>query len=499
MDMALSKKQEKELGTLFGDRFIVAKHELLPFSTDIGTLPREVGLIMNNKPDALVQPINATEIRDLYGIARRHGIALIPRGAGTSGYGGAIPIDGGITVDMRRMDSIIEIDEENLTVTTEPGISWSELQFELNRNGLDLRSYPSSALSATVGGWISQGGDGIGSLKYGSINDSVIEVEVVLPNGNIIRSRDMQLFCDTEGILGIIIKAKLRIKELKEIEPIVFSIPDNHGLMTAIEEILDEGPLPFAIKVEESNYVQIKRRIWSKEERYPYPRGHSVVLVAYEGNKDEIQAGLDTVREVVGRDDSIIHSKWVADYEWEERFYPMRIKQLGPSLVAGQAHVPLGSIASVLNDFQSQQVPMRAGADGFVTSRNAVTMMGYYLEDERDLFFMLSWVQSFSILDIAERYGGHTHSTGLWLADRAEEYFGKELLAKIAAAKSKLDPENISNPGKIFGFWFPWVLGFGRYFMRIIFELLNNGPIRTIQTMKWMLHGFPPLKWLRNR
>jgi FAD/FMN-containing dehydrogenase len=349
-----------------------------------------------------------------------------------------------------------------------------------------------------VGGWISQGGDGIGSLKYGSINDSVIEVEVVLPNGNIIRSRDIKLFCDTEGILGIITKAKLRIRSLTYVEPIVFSVTDNHALAKAIEEILAEGPLPFTIKIEESNYVQIKQRIWSREEPYPYPKGHVVVLVAYEGEQDEIEAGLETVQEVVGKYDGIIHGKWVADYEWEERFYPMRIKQLGPSLVAGQAHVPLRSIAWVLDDFQSQQAPMRAGADGFVTSRNAVTMMGYYLEDERDLFFILSWVQSFSILDIAERYGGHTHSTGLWLADRAEEYFGKEQLAKIAAAKLKVDPENISNPGKIFGFWFPWVLRFGRYFMRIGFELLNNGPIKTIRAMKWMLYDFPPLQWLRH-
>ncbi|TFG12315.1 FAD-binding oxidoreductase [Candidatus Thorarchaeota archaeon] len=496
--MALTDEQEDELTKIFGDRFIVAKHELLPFSTDIGTLPREVGLIMNNMPDALVQPVKANEIRDLYAVARRHGIPLIPRGAGTSGYGGAIPLAGGITVDMRRMDRIIEIDEEKLTVTTEPGISWYDLQFELNRRGLDLQCYPSSALAATVGGWISQGGDGIGSLKYGPVNDSVIELEVVLPNGRIVLSRDLQLFCDTEGILGIITKAKLKVKKLTEIEPTVFSVRDNHVLMNAIEEILNEGPLPFTIKLEESNYVQIKKKLWPKNELYPYPKKHCVVLVAYEGDQDEIQTGLNTVREVAGKHDGIIHSKWVADYEWKERFYPMRIKQLGPSLVAGQAHVPLESLGRVLGDFQSQQAPMRAGADGFVTSRDAVTIMGYYLEDERNLFFMLSWVQSFSILDIAERYGGHTHSTGLWLADRAEEYFGKKHLAKIAAAKSKFDSDNISNPGKIFGFWFPWVLRFGRHFMRIGFELLNNGPLKTIKTVKWMLYDFPPLKWIRN-
>ena len=159
--MGLKAKQIEKLAEIFGDRLITAKHELHLQSFDVGSLPKQVGWLMNVNPDASVQPTAREEVQALYKFANDEKVPLVPRGAATSGYGGAIPRKGGITVDMRRMDRVIKIDEENLTVEVEPGIAWANLQHELNRVGLDLRSYPSSALSATVGGWIAQGGDGI--------------------------------------------------------------------------------------------------------------------------------------------------------------------------------------------------------------------------------------------------------------------------------------------------------------------------------------------------
>ncbi|MFW9844455.1 MAG: FAD-binding oxidoreductase, partial [Candidatus Thorarchaeota archaeon] len=123
--MALKKTQFEHLSDIFGDRLITAKHELYLQSSDVGSLPKWVGLMMNLKADAIVQPISTEEVRSLYKFANKEKVPLVPRGAGTSGYGGAIPRKGGITVDMRRMDNILSVDEENMTVTVEPGISWT--------------------------------------------------------------------------------------------------------------------------------------------------------------------------------------------------------------------------------------------------------------------------------------------------------------------------------------------------------------------------------------
>ncbi len=158
--MVLKRKQNEKLAKIFGDRLLTEKHELVLSALDVGSLPKQVGWLMKTTPDAIVQPLTSEEISDLYKFAQKHKVPLVPRAAGTSGYGGAIPRKGGVVVDMRRMNNILEIDRENLTVTVEPGIAWANLQFELNRDGLDIRCYPSSGISATVGGWAAQGGDG---------------------------------------------------------------------------------------------------------------------------------------------------------------------------------------------------------------------------------------------------------------------------------------------------------------------------------------------------
>ncbi|MEM2142623.1 MAG: FAD-binding oxidoreductase, partial [Candidatus Thorarchaeota archaeon] len=450
--MTIRRSVLEELSGIFGDRLVTARHELILHSMDVGSLPKQVGWLMKNVPDALVQPVSAEEVRRLYEVARKYRLPLTPRGAGTSGYGGAIPRKGGVVVDMRRMDRILAIDRDGLTVTVEPGRSWASLQLYLNRQGLDLRCYPSSGLSATIGGWIAQGGDGIGSLKYGKVNDNVVRLEVVLPDGRVIETSDTDLFCDTEGILGIITKVTLRVKPLTTIRPIVVSFPENYLMVFAIERIIEDGPLPYTMKFEEAKYVDLRRSIWDGEGRFPFPPGHCTLLVAYEGSDEEIEQGIDTVRRVAGDLKGRVYDENVSQHEWEERYYPMRIKKAGPTLVVGQAFAPIERLEAILDDFQFEQGSAQAGVDGYVTSRTGVTMMGYFLEDERRSFFMFSWSQSFVIFKIAQRHGGHPHSTGIWLANYAPVYFGKRRLSRIRAAKLKFDPDEVSNPGKIFAY-----------------------------------------------
>ncbi|TXT55654.1 MAG: NAD(P)H-quinone oxidoreductase subunit K [Candidatus Thorarchaeota archaeon] len=494
--MGLKEKQLEKLKAIFNHRLVTAKHELIVHSQDVGSLPKQVGWLMNNNPDALVRPVTTEEVKALYKFANEEEVPLVPRGAGTSGYGGAIPRKGGIIVDMREMNRVLEINEEEEWVITEPGISWAHLQHHLNRHGLDLRCYPSSGLSATVGGWVAQGGDGIGSLKYGLVNDSVLEFEVVLPNGRIIETKERELFCDTEGILGIITKIRIKAKKLTPIDPIVASFPENYLMNMAIEKIIEEAPLPHTIKFKESKYVDLKKKIWDKDTPFPYPVHHCVVLFAFDGSNEDREAGLRIVRNVVEEYKGTIYDRHVAEHEWEERFYPMKIKKAGPTLVVGQAFAPLENLHAILDDFQFEQASAKAGVDGYVTSKSGVTMMGYFLEDERRRFYMLSWSQSFVIFKIAQRHGGHAHSTGIWFANYAAEYFGKKRLSRIRSAKLKYDPKEISNPGKIFAYWLPFILRIGKYFMWVAFDFLRNGFGRIAPILLKWLQNVPPIKWL---
>lgn len=494
--MGLKKKQIGHLSEIFGDRLITAKHELFLSSSDVGALPKMVGLMMNFNPDAIVQPTSAKEIKSLYEFANHEKVPLVPRGAGTSGYGGAIPRKGGIIVDMRRMDNVLSVDEENLTVTVEPGIVWTDLQFELNQLGLDVRSYPSSGLSATVGGWVAQGGDGIGSLKYGTINESCVDFEVCLPNGKLVKTDDKDLFCDTEGILGIITKVTLKIKPLTKIKAFVSSFPENYLMNMAIEELLEEGPLPFTIKFKESKYIDLKKKTWKADWKFPYPVHHCIIMVVYEGDQAEIDEGEEVLRHITEKFKGTSYDERVSEYEWDERFHPMRVKKAGPTLVVGQAFAPLENLARIFDDWQYEQASANAGIDGFVNSKTAVTMMGYFMEDERRMLYLLSWSQSFVIFKIAQRHGGHPHSTGIWFANYAHIYFGRKRLGRIRAAKLKWDKKEISNPGKIFAFWLPFMLRTGKYFMWIGYDMMRNGFGRLAPILLKWLQNVPPLKWI---
>ncbi len=114
--MGLNRRQLARLGEIFGDRLITDKHELVLHGVDVGTLPKQVGWLMNTKPDAIVQPESPEEIAELYRFANEESVPVVPRGAGTSGYGGAIPRKGGIVVDMRWMRRVLTVDREGLSL-----------------------------------------------------------------------------------------------------------------------------------------------------------------------------------------------------------------------------------------------------------------------------------------------------------------------------------------------------------------------------------------------
>ena len=98
--MVLKQKPKTKLEEIFGDRLITEKYELILFGQDVGSLPKQVGWLMNTKPDAIVQPTTPEEISAIYEVANTYKVPLVPRAAGTSGYGGAIPRKGGVVVDM---------------------------------------------------------------------------------------------------------------------------------------------------------------------------------------------------------------------------------------------------------------------------------------------------------------------------------------------------------------------------------------------------------------
>ncbi|MFX0106383.1 MAG: FAD-binding oxidoreductase [Candidatus Hodarchaeota archaeon] len=194
---------------------------------------RNVDIVLQGVPDIVIRPKDAQEISEILKVANEENIAIIPRGAGICEFGGSKPIsDNGIVLDLKRMDNILYLDEDNLIVTVEAGISWGKLNEYLCHYGLYTGCMgPGSGLSASVGGGISHHSvGGGGCAKYGACTNQLVSLEVVLPTGEIIETGSQAnkysklpfnrfgngpdltgLFCGDNGVFGIKTKASLKI------------------------------------------------------------------------------------------------------------------------------------------------------------------------------------------------------------------------------------------------------------------------------------------------
>ena len=166
----IQKQHYQKLADIVGEEFFSSEEYMTQlYSHDISALPGIVNDIINPQAEAVAQPTTTEIVSNLLKYCKEHNIQVIPRGHGTSGYGGALPTRGGLVVDMTRLNGIYDIDKGSMTIEVGAGIIWGRLLEHLEDAGLSVATYPSSAPSCTVGGWCAAGGCGVGSTKYGGI------------------------------------------------------------------------------------------------------------------------------------------------------------------------------------------------------------------------------------------------------------------------------------------------------------------------------------------
>lgn len=176
--------------------------------------------------DIVVSPENAKETSAVLKIANYYKIPVTAWGGGGGTQGGAIPVAGGILLDTKRMNRIYEINEDSLYIECGTGAIYKHVEWAANEKGYATMHYPSSLNCSTMGGFLAHRGIGVVSTKYGKIDDMCLSMEVVLPNGEIINTSPVpkhaagpdlnQIFIGSEGTLGVMTKARMRIYEQPE-------------------------------------------------------------------------------------------------------------------------------------------------------------------------------------------------------------------------------------------------------------------------------------------
>jgi Fe-S oxidoreductase/FAD/FMN-containing dehydrogenase len=458
----LPAEVQQRLQEMFGAHVAFDRLERMLYSHDVGSLPSLVKpLVGNTLPAAIVQPLNEEQVIQLAALARTYSIPLVPRGKSSSGYGGVVPVNGGLVVDFAWMNKILDVDASEMTVTVQPGVIWERLEKELVKQGLALRTYPSSAPSSTVGGWLAQGGVGFGAYEYGAFIENVVGCRAVLPSGEVRRfsGDDLDLVSEAEGITGLITEVTVRVRKF---EPEALwgarfnTVEDLAQALAAVREA--KLPLwsisfinPTMAHIHNNLPPHMEHGHVVEEHRPTVPEVYIALFVAPESRRAQIEAPLtDLIQSAGGEriDDEI------AEHEWENRFNLMHGKRLGPSTAPSEVVVPLSNLGSALRGIEGRiGLPMLM--EGMVTrhpvsgAADDVTLLGFILHDERKLTFNFAFGLALSVLKVAKENGGRAYATGLYFTNEAKQVLGTDRVQRLRAFKQEVDPEGLFNPGKV--------------------------------------------------
>ena len=219
------------------------------------------------QPEVVVKPGNAEEISAIMVLANQHNFPVTPMGARTGLSGGALPVYGGVALSMERFNKIVHIDERNLQVTTEPGVITEVLQNAVIEKGLFYPPDPASKGSCFIGGNVAENSGGPKAVKYGVVKDYVLNLEVVLPTGEIIWTGAnvlknatgynlTQLMVGSEGTLGIITKIVLRLIPYPQ-KNLLMLVPFSNATKAceAVAAIFRAGITPSAMEFMERDAI----------------------------------------------------------------------------------------------------------------------------------------------------------------------------------------------------------------------------------------------------
>ncbi len=471
------------------------KMERRLYSHDMAPLPKEMDVIFKTMPDQVVRPAYTQDVVQLVKKALATKKPLVPRGAGTWGLGGSVPVKGGIVLDMTAMNKVLNIDEVNLTVTVQPGISWKGLSEALDAKGLFLPCYPSSAPSATLGGWIGTGGTGIGAYKYGSAGDIVRDMEVVLPDATVIHTGDRivpqngggpnlnYLFVGSEGTLGIITEVTMAVLPKPEVlKPLSYSFRDIIKLKPALKLISRSGAAPMHIMFGDKLHYEFLRAVGKHA-----PEVGCLVTFMLTGSKAQVEVEEQMLDQIMASSGGKKEPQDLADHEWEERSYEFRVRELGAGTIPGEILIPLDKFDKVVTETMelTRKLKLRAPIIGTMPDRNTIMLMPYYLMDEHNMVTStVAMGFGDKLGDIALSNGGRAVGLGIFFAGNLAKYRGKEGAQLIRNIKKMIDPEGIMNPGKLvatgtrFGISVPaFLMNFGMHMMAGVKRILPRDKI----------------------
>lgn len=422
-------------------------------------------------PDVVLKPGSAEEVSAILKICNQHKIPVTPRGAGTGLSGGALPHLGGVLLSIERLNRIVDIDERNLQVTTEPGVITEVLQDAVKAKGLFYPPDPSSRGSCMIGGNIAENSGGPKAVKYGVVKDYVMNLEVVLPNGEIIWTGAnvlknatgynlTQLIVGSEGTLGIVTKAVLKLIPLPKHDLLMlvpFKNPEN--ACAAVSAIFMAGYTPSAMEFMERDALEWVMRFVDNSIVPIEDAVQAHLLIEVDGNDmDVLMKEIEGISEIVMQFDcgEILFAD---DAQQKAELWKLR-RRVGEAVkshsiykeedtVVPRAELPvlLKGVKEIGRKYGFHSVCYGHAGDGNLH----VNIIKGDLSDEQ-------WNGSLKkgiieIFELVKKLGGTIsgeHGIGLVQKEYLPVVFDETQMRLMKQIKNIFDPNNILNAGKIF-------------------------------------------------
>jgi len=419
-----------------------------------------------HEPDIVLFPTSTQEISAIMKIANAEKIPVTPRGGGTNVSGGSVPIEGGIVICFTKMNTIVKIDKENLTATVEPGVVLMDLNMALAREGLFFPPDPQSFLGATMGGVIAENAGGPACVKYGVTKQYILGLEVVLANGDIVNLGGrtlknvvgydlMHIFISSEGTLGIIAKAELKLNPLPKTKKTIMAVYADVAVAgESVYRVLENGVIPGKIEFLDNWVIN---RI---EEMMPMglPRdADAVLLFECDGIPEAVEKEVEQIVEITKKygavDVRVAKDQAEADRYWLARRAGFAaVFGKAPTVLAEDVTVPRNKMPDLIRKCKevAKKYNLEINVLGHAGDGNLHPSILTDINNKEAYDRALKGLDE--IIGAAVELGGvlsGEHGIGLEKQKFFRRVIDPNIINMMKGVKQLFDPNNIMNPGKI--------------------------------------------------
>ena len=449
------------LKKIVGDEFVVADEtELLVYECDALTLFR-------NKPDVVVFATTTTQVAAVVKLASEYRIPFLPRGAGTGLSGGAMAIEGGIIIELQRMNKILKIDVENRIAVVQPGVVNLHISQAAAPHGLYYAPDPSSQSACSIGGNVAENAGGPHCLKYGMTTNHILAIEAVLTDGTIVRLGNpagepigtdlVGAIVGSEGTFAIVTEITVRLlPKPQAVKTLIAAYHSIEECSQTVSDVIAAGIVPAALEFVDAKTIEA---VEASVYKAGYPRDAvAVALIEVDGFGDGLEETADEIVRIC-RNNGAYEVRVAKDDEERARLWLGRkgafgaMGRISPDMLVMDAVIPRTRLPEVLLEIDRiaarYQLPVANVFHAGDGNLHPLILFDSRRPDQVDRIFKMGEEILKLCVDVGGSLSGE-HGIGCEKKDYMGMVFSDSDMDTMLRVKDVFNPEGLLNPSKIF-------------------------------------------------